>query len=171
VRCTNDPIPGYSKRVVRAPASEGSHWPGGSLHPTKRAGIAQHAIRRDKQVQSHTSIKLARNANQGCEICGKWTVACEPTMLLCPIPVSPRQTCATVSTSPRARHGGLETHRLASGETHMFSRQFAAKVAGRVREADMQLSPTACHAARVVVQKNTTASAAHATLMLFRVSA
>ena len=48
------------------------------------------------------------------------------------------------------------------GTLTCFRDSLPPRVAGRVREADMQLSPTACHAARVVVQKNTTASAGHA---------
>ena len=86
-------------------------------------------------------------------------------MLLCSIPVSPRKRdvplCrplhepTTAAMSPTAS--------LLGTRLTCFRDSLLPRVAGRVREADMQLSPTACRAARVVVQKYTTASAAHAT--------
>jgi hypothetical protein len=72
---------------------------------------------------------LARNVNQGCEIL--WKVdsrvrANDAAVSNSSFPTP--EECTTVSTSPRAHHGGHEPHRLASGEqTHMLSRQFAAK--------------------------------------------
>ena len=75
--------------------------------------------------------------------------------------------------SPRAHHGGdAWPHRLASGgDSHALATGCRQGLPGGYGKADLQLSPTACHAVRVVVQEDTTASVVHATfLMLLNVS-
>lgn len=118
----------------------------------------------DTCMQQNQSLKRDLWKVEGC------VRANEAAAPNCSFPTLQGMDVSTLSTSPPRRRRLGPPSRF-WGDSHAFATGCRQEVPGGHGKADLQLSPTACHAARVVVQEDTTASAGYGIfLMLLNVS-